>query len=513
MSTTELDLAVEFGLTDDLLNLATEAELVALYEALEELTSHVEKWTFLPKQRVAEDHIEAGVDELLYGGAVGGGKSDWLLQHFYRLSLRFPGSKWLLIRRTFPELRRSLILRSWAKFDRTLAGYHVGDHVWTFKNGSTIEFGYCEADKDVYQYQSAEYDGIGVDEVTQFPTDFVWNYLGSRVRTTVMMRAMGLHPHMAAGTNPGGVGGLWVKMRWIDPAPYGEVFTHTVEVEGSKPRKVERVFVQSKLADNPYIDADQYRVQLAGLSPKIRQQLEDGNWDVIEGQFFDEWDRDVHVIRPMHIPDWWTRIGGYDFGFAAPACFLWAAFDPDGNCYVYREHYVTRTLPSDQATAILRAEAGRPEKPAERLRYRVADPSIWARTGAGPPLADQFSDCGVHMVRANNARKDGWARVREFLHLDPDTGAPSLFVFNTCPNLIRTLPMLVHDDVDPEDCDTDGEDHAPDALRYLLMSRPSRSRKARGPAPTVNEKGERLAFGPKHKNREVQTPVGRLRAR
>jgi len=519
-----VDLVDLLGIDPDeferLLEVATDDELAFLYEALEELAGDSGEWALQERQQVAEGFALSGdVFEVLYGGAAGGGKSEWLLYHFYHLAKNYPGFSGLIIRRTFPELRRSLILRSWGLFDRSIARYNVSEHTWYFHNGSVLEFGYCETDRDVFQYMSAEYDAVGFDELTQFETDFCWTYLSSRCRTTVRKSIAGMPaPHMVAGTNPGGVGGMWVKERFVDPAPAGEVQYATIDLDGGESRTVGRVFIPAKLGDNRYVNKTQYRIALANLSDTLRAQLEDGSWDVVEGQFFDEWDRDVHVVEPFAIPEWWERICGYDFGFAAPACHLWAAIGLDGQIVVYREMYGNRLTVREQADRILLAERADPahQKQAERIQTRVADPSIWTRTGAGPPIADQFADEGVIFRKANNARIDGWMRVRSFLRVNEATAQPHLIIFKTCTNLIRTLPMLVHDDRRPEDVNTKQEDHAADALRYMLMTRPAPTTAPREhqPRPGLNADGERIvdvASRIKQKKRAMSSPIGTIR--
>lgn len=494
---------------DELLEHATDEELFAYVEALRQEILDLEEWKLQPRQERAEGLVRGadGFIELLYGGAAGGGKSDWLLWHFYHLAQEFPGSRWLLMRRTFKELRRSLIVRSWQKFDRSLGRYYATDHEWRFHNGSVIEFGYCESDEDVYIYQSAEYAGIGWDELTQYPTEFPYTYLLSRIRVTVAQAAMGLVPHCIAGTNPGNVGGGWVKSRFVDIGPPEVVHQVEIEIEGEdEPRLVQRAFVPAKLSDNRYIDAGQYRLALANLPKAIRLALEDGSWDVVEGQYFTEWDRRVHVIAPFDLPEFWSRARGYDFGYAKPMCCLWGAWDGDGNLYIYRELYGPGMLPEEQAKRIVGMTRRKGVR--EKVLYTVADPSIWARTGAGPPIADQLRDAGLPTRKANNARIDGWVRLRQYLKIDRATKRPKVFIFATCANLIRTLPMLVHDKDNPEDLDTDGEDHAADAFRYLVMSRPPPSRQKPKEPDTVEA---RIAARHKRRRRDSvleDTPVG-----
>lgn len=501
------DLASD-DLEDQLLGLSDDEFGELLDYARAELAALKKAWVMQPRQARAEAFLrDTDVFELLYGGAAGGGKSEWILHHFYKLATEYPGFHGLILRRTFPELRRSLIMRSWERFDTSICRYHASEHIWRFENGSTIEFGYCESDSDVYQYQSAEYDAVGWDELTQFPTDFPYTYLMSRCRTTLDKQARGLRPHIVAGTNPGGVGGAWVKSRFIDPMPPESVLRATVMVNGRE-LEVPRVFVPAKLSDNAYL-GDDYGIALANLPPAIRAALMDGSWDVIEGQYFKDWNREIHVVDPFTIPPHWRRIRGIDYGYRNPFACLWIAFDPDGNAFVYRELYRTELLPSEQAEAILRASS----LAREQVDYTVADPSIWIRTGAGPPIAQQYSDRGLQCRKANNARVDGWQRVREYLKPDR-RGVPRLRIFSTCPDLIRTLPMLVHDDVRPEDLDTDGEDHAADALRYALMSRPLRARAPQptGPSGADANVWERVRSRRKEKRSRARdgSPVGRI---
>lgn len=499
---------------DDLLAHASDVELNAYLEYLRlEQVAADREWVLQPRQARAEQLAdETDVFELLYGGAAGGGKSEWLLYHMYHLAVRYPRFKGLLLRRTFPELRRSLIVRSWEKFDReglselsrkVSCKYLAAEHIWRFSNGSSIEFGYVETDSDAYQYQSAEYAAIGFDELTQWATDFPYLYLMSRCRVTVDLSAMGLRPHMVAGTNPGGVGGAWVKERFVDIGPPGRLYPIQIAVGGGT-RTVTRAFIPARRTDNRYL-GEEYAIALANLPEAIRAALEDGSWEHVEGQYFTEWDRRTHVVEPFEIPVHWRRIRGLDYGYTAPMCCLWGAFDGDGNLYIYRELYGTEMLPKEQATRIVAMSRsnGRPEQ----IDYTVADPSIWSRTGAGPPIAQQYADAGLATRKANNARRDGWARVREYLRVDPRTKRPQMFVFTNCANLIRFLPMQVHDHRDPEDLDTRGEDHACDALRYLCMSRPLRTKEPGG-GPSTREDRMWARVRKKKHRKQSNSPIG-----
>lgn len=465
----------ELILTDDELAALTPAELKVYYAALEQADE--ETWELSDRQQYADDLADQ-VDDLLYGGAAGGGKSEWALHRANRLSLKHPGHKTLALRRTFPRLRDSLIERSLERFDTSQARYHSGEKVWKYANGSKITFGYCDNEEDVSQYLSTEYDLIIFDELTEF-TERMFTKIRSRCRTRMVKRRMGVRPHVIAMTNPGQIGHVWVKRYFVTATDYGQSIV-TYDLGDGYTRTA--AFVPAKVSDNPHIDPDYVR-NLRSMDEVSQRQYLHGDWDVFEGQFFTEFDRGIHVIEPFAIPKEWPRATGIDYGYTNPMACLWAAFDQDGRPIVYRELYETKLTPGQQANRILAAS----NTARERITYNVLDPSCWAKTGIGDSIHDQYRREGLACKRAMNARRDGWARVREFLKLDEE-GKPGILFFETCSELLRTLPELIHDDTNPEDLDTDGEDHLADALRYLLMSRPPRSRAKPKEPRTVEEK-------------------------
>ena len=182
--------------------------------------------------------MNATQTEVLYGGAAGGGKSYAQLLDALIYACRYRRSKQLILRRTFPELERSLIRVSRELYPKEFASYNESKHVWRFKNGSLIEFGYCQQESDVTQYQSAEYDTIRFDELTHF-TEYMYLYLFSRLRG-----ANNFPKQIKSSTNPGGVGHAWVKERFIDPAP---PLTEIKSSEGS------RIFIPAKVQENVFL--------------------------------------------------------------------------------------------------------------------------------------------------------------------------------------------------------------------------------------------------------------------
>ncbi len=265
----------------------TEAELEEYHEYLKaELTT--ERWELQPKQQRAED-LTRECDEVGYGGAAGGGKSDWGLWHIYELSKRVPKHRSLVLRTVLPELKRTLIARSLEKFDPAEAHYRPGDKEWRFENGSVIEFGYLDKDDDVYQYKSAEYDCIFFDEATELSA-FQYDYLKSRCRTTRWKRSLGAWPHIINATNPGGKGHGWYKERFVVGTGHGER-VNTVEFEDPITKRIAGTrslgFVPATLHDNAFIDPG-YTLNLLALGGVATRQLYLGAWDVFAGQFCDE---------------------------------------------------------------------------------------------------------------------------------------------------------------------------------------------------------------------------------
>ena len=239
-----------------------------------------------PKQK---QFICTTADEVLFGGAAGGGKSYGQIVDALIYRIKYPGSKQLILRRTYPELDKSIIRRTLALYPKTIFKYSASSHTGIFTNGSIIDYGYCDSEKDVYHYQSAEFDVIRFDELTHF-TKEMYIYLSSRLRGT-----NGYPKQMKSTTNPGGIGHKWVKERFIDIGQENTVH---------KIRNSSRLFIPSQAADNTFLMAKYpaYVNRLEKLADKDRKALLYGDWDIFDGQYFDEWDRSVHTAKPVRLP-------------------------------------------------------------------------------------------------------------------------------------------------------------------------------------------------------------------
>ena len=404
-----------------------------------------------------EDFLAAGETDVLYGGAAGGGKSYAMLIDPLRFAHR-PSHRALIIRRSMPELRE-LIDKSRELYPKAFPGakYKEVEKLWIFPSGAKMEFGFLERDADVYRYQGQAYSFIGFDEITHLPTEFAWNYLASRLRTTDPE----IETYMRCTANPGGAGAGWVKKRYIDPAPPNQSFRG----EDGLTRK----FIPARLQDNPYLAQDgRYEQMLNALPPTQRKQLLEGNWDVAEGAAFTEFNPIEHVITPFEIPVHWERSKGIDYGYASESCCVWGAVDPsDGTLIIYRELYRKGLLGSDLANMITEMEYEDPFSV-----QGVLDTACWSKTGTtGPTVGETLQRAGHKLRRADKNRIQGKIQIHEYLKLQ-QSGRPRLQIFNTCPNLIRELQSIPLDRSKPEDVDTNASDHAYDALRYLIMARP-----------------------------------------
>ena len=412
---------------------------------------------FRPNDGPQTDFLAAPEIDVLYGGAACGGKSYAMLVDPLRYAHR-AAHRALILRRSMPELRE-LIDKSRELYPQAFPGckFREVEKLWNFPSGAKVEFGFLERDADVYRYQGQAYSWIGFDEITHLPTEFSWNYLASRLRTTDSE----ITPYLRCTANPGGVGAHWVKKRYVSPMPPNESF------KGSD--GLTRKFIPARLEDNPYLSQDgRYEQMLQALPEVQRRQLLEGNWDVTEGAAFTEFDIAAHVVMPFDIPLGWERIKGIDYGYASESACVWGSVDTtDGTLIIYRELYQKNLTGEDLASVITRMEVQDPYSV-----QGVLDTSAWARTGnTGPTVGETLQRAGHKLRRADKNRIQGKIQIHEYLRVQ-QSGRPRLQIFNTCPNLIRELQGIPLDKSNPEDVDTHAPDHAYDALRYLIMSRP-----------------------------------------
>ncbi|MFF4403827.1 terminase large subunit domain-containing protein [Streptomyces sp. NPDC001404] len=418
-----------------------------------------------PTARQREFH-DAEEFAVLYGGAMGGGKSRALTAEAIRACVRYPGLRVGAFRRTYGELKESLLaeLAQLGYASAVGARWNGGDYELRFPNGSLIMFRYAENLQDATRRQGGQYQLLIFDELTLTPPEVV-GFLESRLRSgRADVPVLGLR----AGSNPGGPGHASVKSRYVDATGYGQHVA--IDARGRTVR-----FIPSKLADNPYLNAE-YAADLAALGETMRRAYLDGDWDVFAGMAFPEWSHDRHTVPPIALPAQWRRYNGIDWGYSNPWAVVWLAIDEDERAWLYREIYARQVGEAEQARRILAAEAE-----GEHVAARYADDAMWATRGDAKPIAAVYADNGVPLTPAGKGgRVAGWQRLRSYLADAPACShhrtqgletCPRLHAFTSCTELIRTLPTLPFATTgDPEDVDTKAEDHLADALRYALIN-------------------------------------------
>ncbi len=424
---------------------------------------------------------------IAYGGARGGGKSWAVRDKAKRLCLRFAGIKVLIVRRTYPELVNNHINQLREEL-LGIAVYNKSEKVFTFANGSTIKFGYCNNDNDLDQYQGAEYDVVFLDEATQLQEMWI-------KKITACVRGVNDFPKRIYYTcNPGGPSHAYIKRLFIDRR----------YEDGEDANDYE--FIQALVTDNKALLASQpdYIKQLEALPPKLREAWLHGRWDIFEGQFFEEFRttpditlceaanitpeqalmqrRFTHVIEPFDLNEGekrgWTLMRSYDFGYHRPFSLGYWACDYDGVLYRVLEVYgCTQTpnegvkwSPDEQFKRIREFELEHPWLKDREIVDSVADPSIWD-TSRGESVYETACKYGVYFTPGDNNRIAGWMQFHNRLRFD-EQGYPMMYAFKGCNAFIRTVPLMMYSETRPEDLDTSLEDHVCDECRYLFMSRP-----------------------------------------
>ena len=415
-----------------------------------------------PKQ---QEFLKSRARYTAYGGSRGGGKSDIARAKAILLCLRYAGIQILFMRRTYPELKENHLLPA-QRILGDSAKYMGTDKAFIFPNGSRLKFGYCRNDGDLLQYQGQAYDVIFLEECTQFP-EIVFTTMTESNRSSGLMHEE-FHPRMYFTCNPGGVGHAWFKRLFVD-RDY---------------RKTERpedyVFIQASVYDNPWLmkNSPDYVRALENLPDDRKRAMLYGDWDVFEGQYFPEFKRETHVCKPFEIPNAWARYRVFDYGLDMLACY-YVAVDSDGRAYFYKEIYEGKDkrdeygnpgegLTIAQAAAKIRSV----QLPEEHIIATFAPPDMWnKRQDTGQSAADIYAENGVPIVKSDNRRILGWYAVKDWLRVLPD-GTTRINIFENCSHLIRCMPLLIHDEKNPNDAAKDPHEitHAPDALRYFVAA-------------------------------------------
>ena len=427
----------------------------------------------------------AVADMIGYGGAAGGGKTDTLLIIALVAAFTFPRINIGYFRREFPQLEGpgGAILRSMELFSG-VGKYNQQKKRWVFPNSSIIQFCHCQDSKDVYSYQSQQFDILLIDEVTQFTEEMI-DYLVTRNRKTIEDDRF--TPFCCMGTNPGNIGHQSFCERFITIGEPEKVHLYTYST-GEQRR---HYFIPSHLSDNQILlRRDPTYASRLATNELNRRMLLEGDWGHKEGQAFSELRRTIHLIDPYEIPPDRQVFAAYDHGFNHPFSYGVFSIDHDGNVDMIR-HVTSRLMRVDQIAKLM-ADAF----PIKRLDYIIAGTDCWAvMKNGGPTIADQFFnhtekwEAPIVFTRAKTDRVQGAAQMRDFLAwkdaiTHPDgtisNGVPRFHIFKSCAAAYDTLDRMLFDKTHPEDVlkqDANNEgkngDDDYDMIRYGLMSRPT----------------------------------------
>ena len=428
---------------------------------------------YKPTPKQAAFHASKA-DEILYGGAAGGGKTKALVMDALFRTLTWPNTTACIFRRTFRELEDTDIKEALASYPKELAKYNTSRHEFTLVNGSKILFRHCERAADRFTYSGLEVQFMYFDELTSFE-QIVYDFLKTRKRAK---KSLGVIPIIRSASNPGNIGHGWVKKQFVDAGPYMQIMTQEVFSETlHKAKKIRTQYIPALATENPFITED-YIFELEQKPEALRNALLQGSWDSFEGQVFTEFKNDpahyldrrnTHVIEPFEIPAYWQHYMSFDHGFTKPFSVGWWAVDPDGRAYRYREWYGCKKgtanvgielSPREIAEGIIKREQYEIEN---NIRVdRIADPAIFDRS-RGDSVADQMRPTqegrpGVYFRKGDNTRIAGKMQLHQRLRFD-ETGKPGLYIFSTCKDWIRTVPNLPYSETKVEDIDTSAEDH------------------------------------------------------
>jgi hypothetical protein len=482
-------------------------------EELKESLTPFETWRPHPRQ---EDFLQVPYEifEVLYGGALGGGKTDALIVAPVVLRTK-DGKKQLyetrdftgiIFRRTFPQLEKKIIPRAKSIYCSLGAVYNETKKVFTFPAGAKIFLGHMEKESDVAKYDTDEYQYIGIDQAEQF-TEYQLRYITSRIRTS----NPNLPTILRMAANPGGESHVYLRDRFVKPSPNGNIII-TDKVTGNK-----RIYIPARLTDNPSLmeNDPQYINRLMLLPEKEREAKMNGDWFSFAGAVFSELriehfpgepENAIHVIPPFPIPDYWPKILAIDWGFTAWTYAIWGALSPEGKLYIYRTYQAKKTNIAHWSADIAKLSSG------ERLTKVVLDPSAWQQRGHDLTIADLFTQhSSLVPEKADNDRHSGVALIHEYLrfipkpakkipeegfnkelserilrisgleaynnYLDnfktelPESNLPKLQFFKgLTESLLSALQAAQYDERDKEDyADFDGDDPI-DTLRYLLKA-------------------------------------------
>lgn len=427
-------------------------------------------WAPQPRQKIL---LDCPYKEVFFGGARGGGKSNGILGKYGLKASKYGHVNAIFFRKELPQAD-DLIEEAKEIYLPLEAWWRDQKKVFEFPNGSRIRFRPLESETDAEKYQGQNLTDCAVEEAGNYADSKAIDKLFGALRSK-----HGIPTQLILTANPGGVGHVWIKKRYIDPAPLG-LIPIIRKLPNGKDHKY--IYIPSRVEDNrvlltknpEYIN----NLYLVGSETLVKAWLE-GDWSIVEGAFFSEFSIPKHVCIPFSIPKRWRRYIGFDWGFNSPFCAVWGAVSdgkddngnevttpcgkhiPKGAVVLYREYTGTQTPNENIAKEIVRLSRD------EEIFLKVADPSIFNSNG-GEAISDQFMKAGVNFRPADNDRESGWMQFRKRLRPNLEGATPLLYIFSNLKYGIETLPTAPIDPKHPEDLDTEFDDHWLDATRYLL---------------------------------------------
>jgi phage terminase large subunit len=384
-----------------------------------------------------------------FGGSRGGGKSHAsMAQMGIDDCQRVPGLRCLFLRKVKKSAAESFDELITKLFQNVRHVYTPSGDKVIIGDSQIMLGGYANA-SDIEKYIGINYETICIEEMNQLPEEKI-----RKIRGSLRTSRPGWVPRLYSTFNPGGVGHKYVKSELITP--------------WREHRERQNRFIPSSYKDNPYLNPE-YVAYLEALPGELGKAWRDGDWDSFEGMALPLFNYLKHVINPFDIPSGWAKWRAIDWGSAKPFTCGWFTRNPDnGRIFVYRQIRGIGMTDVQQARAILDATP-----PDENISTTFADPAMWTKNRQDEvqmySTADIYAKEGVILTKANNNRIQGKRNVERLLADLPD-GKPAIQFFSNCRSIIETLPALECDEFNPEDVDTDGDDHDYDALRYGLSN-------------------------------------------
>lgn len=352
-----------------------------------------------------------------------------------------------------------------------------------FPGYATLRFRSLDSDLDIGKFNGHQYPWIAFDELTEFPSSGPYEFMIKCCRS-----AKGAPCYMRATGNPGRPGHIWCKARFIDVAKPYEIYEYAPDPEHLE-KKLTRCFIPSKLEDNYILmhnDPDYESRMMMGEAHLVKA-LRYGDWDIVVGQALSEYSREKHVIPVRPLDETWFRFAALDWGFAKPFSIGWWAVSEEGRVVRYKEWYGCTGEPNHGLRMGSREVAKKAWDMSvhENVTVMVADPKCFSSDDENPTVAKAFEEAGFTMIKGNNDRINGLNKLHELMQTTGEDGKPFFLVMDNCKDWMRTVPSLTADPRNPEDIDTEEEDHSYDETRYAIMSEYVQNPRALRPAPAL----------------------------